>query len=84
VTTAVQAVNAALAAGDVAAACSAISRWRGPMNDWADRFPPGPRMVRMHQALEGSIEAMTCASTSIDTLRAQWSNLQRKIGPDGE
>ena len=43
-------------------------------------------MVRMHEAVEGQFKTvmMICSTSSIDTLKVQWANILRRIGPDGK
>lgn len=83
VTSAAANVDAALSQGDVEATCAALSRWRFAILDWLERFPPGPRLVRMHQLAEGTMETdlMRCSDIAIDSLRTLWARYQREIAP---
>lgn len=81
---AISGVDEALTAQDVPAACKAISTFRSAMYQWMDRFPPGPRLMRMNRVVEEDIEMMmmSCNQYSPDALAGRWRRIKKEIGPE--
>lgn len=84
VSRAINQVNKAVDAQDPPAICEAMSAFRGAMYPWIERFPPGPRMMRMHRTvdeMEGFL--LGCQKIPPDSLRTTWERIKRDIGPEG-
>lgn len=77
------AVDSALAAGDVEAAQTNMSRLAGPLSEWMGKLP-GMRAVAINQLVERDLATMglrTSKPPSLDALKAQWAAMRTTIDP---
>ncbi len=80
---AIDATDAALAAGDVAKARLAMGRARYAIGNWAEKMP-GPRGVRMMQVVEEEYIDLAPAGQELEHLKSRWAQIRKAIEPASE
>jgi hypothetical protein len=80
---AIHTVDRAVEDQDPPAICKAMGAFRSAMYPWVERFPPGPRMMRMHRTIEEMDGFMLgCEKFPADSLRTSWARIKKDIGPE--